>query len=86
MASQVKTDPVEAERLKALGNELYQKGEYAAARHKYGQAIEKDPGNAVLYANRAAALLATKQYVVHLVFSSASNHTELRGQVYGRCF
>jgi Flp pilus assembly protein TadD len=69
MAPQAKHNPVEAERLKALGNELYQKGEYEPARHKFTQAIEKDPTNAILYANRAAALLATKEYVlVSLVF------------------
>lgn len=58
-----KHDPAEAERLKALGNELYQSGEYEAARHKYTLAIEKDPENAVLYANRAAAMLAEKRSV-----------------------
>jgi Flp pilus assembly protein TadD len=64
MAPQIKPDPVEAERLKALGNKLYQKGEYEPARHKFTQAIEKDPTNGTLYANRAAALLGTKECVV----------------------
>lgn len=56
-----KRDPVEAERLKAIGNELYQRGEYEEAYRKYTQAIEKDPTNAILYANRAAVHLARKE-------------------------
>ncbi|KAF5332506.1 hypothetical protein D9611_005117 [Ephemerocybe angulata] len=56
-------DPVEAERLKVLGNELYMKNEYDAAHHTYSEAIKKDPTNAVLYANRAAVLLAQKVYM-----------------------
>ncbi|KAF6754224.1 hypothetical protein DFP72DRAFT_899716 [Ephemerocybe angulata] len=56
-------DIAESERLKGLGNELYQKGEHDAAHHKYSEAIKKNPKNAVLYANRAAVLLATKQYL-----------------------
>lgn len=59
MAGQI--DVAEAERLKALGNELYQRGEYDAACHRYTEAIKKNPENAVLYANRAAVYLATKE-------------------------
>lgn len=54
-------DAAEAERLKALGNELYQLGEYDAACHRYTEAIKKDPENAVIYANRAAVYLATEK-------------------------
>ncbi|KAF5332752.1 hypothetical protein D9611_005139 [Ephemerocybe angulata] len=53
----------ESERLKALGNELYMKSEYDAAHHQFSEAIKKNPENAILYANRAAVLLATKQYL-----------------------
>ena len=58
-------DPVEAERLKNLGNELYKQGEYDAAHFKYTQAIEKNPTNAIIYANRAAVLLATKECALY---------------------
>lgn len=56
-------DIAESERLKALGNEHYRNGEHAAAQHKFTEAIKKNPTNAVLYANRAAVLLAKKQCV-----------------------
>jgi Flp pilus assembly protein TadD len=56
-------DVAEAERLKTLGNELYQQGEYDAARHRYTEAIKKNPKNPVLYANRGAVYLATKECV-----------------------
>ncbi|RXW11343.1 hypothetical protein EST38_g14512 [Candolleomyces aberdarensis] len=51
-----------AERLKTQGNELYGKKDYISAHLKYTEAIKKDPKNPVLYANRAAALLALKKY------------------------
>ena len=54
-------DLAESERLKALGNDLYQEGEMDAALHKYTEAIKKNPKNAVLYANRAAVLLAQRE-------------------------
>jgi len=50
-----------AERLKAQGNELHQKGQYQAAYRKYTAAINEDPENAIYYANRAASSLASKQ-------------------------
>ena len=50
-----------AERLKAQGNELHQKGRYQDAYMVYSDAIKQDPGNAVLYANRAAASLSLKE-------------------------
>ena len=59
MANQV--DVAEAERLKALGNELYQRGEHDAAQHRFTEAIKKNPNNAVYYANRAAVHLAKKE-------------------------
>ena len=51
------------ERLKLEGNGFYTKRDFEAARQKYTEAIEKDPENPVLYANRAAAYLGEKQYV-----------------------
>ncbi|KAI0830788.1 TPR-like protein [Trametes gibbosa] len=51
------------EQLKAEGNALHLKGDHAAARLKYTEAIKLDDTNAVLYANRAAAYIALKQYL-----------------------
>ncbi|OCH88774.1 TPR-like protein [Obba rivulosa] len=51
------------EALKLEGNSLYTKGKHAAAYAKYTEAINLDEQNAVLYANRAATLLAQKEYV-----------------------
>ncbi|KAH9897927.1 TPR-like protein [Cubamyces lactineus] len=53
----------QVERLKAEGNALHSKGDYAKARSKYTEAIALDGENAVLYANRAAAYIALKQYL-----------------------
>ncbi|TFY70073.1 hypothetical protein EVJ58_g51 [Rhodofomes roseus] len=47
-------DPARAQELKAEGNALFVKGEYAAAHQKYEDAIQYDDRNAILYANRAA--------------------------------
>ncbi|KAI8854405.1 hypothetical protein BC829DRAFT_379888 [Chytridium lagenaria] len=44
-----------AEALKGAGNKLMADRKYAEAIAKYTEAIELDPGNAVYYANRAAA-------------------------------
>ncbi|KAI0639883.1 TPR-like protein [Trametes polyzona] len=54
------------ERLKTEGNALHVKGDYAAARSKYTDAIKLDDRNAVLYANRAASYIALKQWAVKL--------------------
>ncbi|OSD06163.1 TPR-like protein [Trametes coccinea BRFM310] len=51
------------EQLKAEGNELHSKGNYAAARLKYSEAIKLHGENAILYANRAAAYIAQRQYL-----------------------
>ncbi|KAH6916703.1 hypothetical protein BKA70DRAFT_1250313 [Coprinopsis sp. MPI-PUGE-AT-0042] len=56
-------DRVVAERLKAEGNAFYLKGDFVNARSSYTAALERDPGNAVLYANRAATLLGEKQHL-----------------------
>ncbi|KAH6916702.1 hypothetical protein BKA70DRAFT_1250303 [Coprinopsis sp. MPI-PUGE-AT-0042] len=56
-------DLVIAERFKAEGNALYLKSDFVNARNKYTAAIERDPRNATLYANRAAASLGEKQYL-----------------------
>ncbi|KAJ2917883.1 hypothetical protein MD484_g2579, partial [Candolleomyces efflorescens] len=51
----------EADRLKAEGNELYKREEYDAAKQKFTEAIEKNPTNAILYANRAAVHLSKNE-------------------------
>lgn len=51
----------EAERLKALGNTAYSKGNNEEAYRLYSEAIGKNPKNAIYYANRAAALLGQKK-------------------------
>ena len=43
-----------AAQLKEEGNKLFTKKDYAAAYFKYSEAIEVDPENAVLFANRGA--------------------------------
>ncbi|KAF6748419.1 hypothetical protein DFP72DRAFT_575902 [Ephemerocybe angulata] len=60
-AAESNADFAEAERLKGLGNEHYAKGEYDSAHRLYSEALEKNPNNAVYYANRAAALLGLKK-------------------------
>ncbi|EMD42333.1 hypothetical protein CERSUDRAFT_90950 [Gelatoporia subvermispora B] len=47
--------------LKAEGNALYTAGNFQEAYSKYSEAIQLDGGNAVLYANRAAASMALKE-------------------------
>ncbi|CDO73147.1 hypothetical protein BN946_scf185007.g202 [Trametes cinnabarina] len=62
MASDEETK-AKVEQLKAEGNELHSKGNHAAARSKYTEAIKLDGENAILYANRAAAYIAQRQYL-----------------------
>jgi tetratricopeptide (TPR) repeat protein len=60
----------EGERLKAIGNELYQRGKYVDALNKYTEGAKNDPTNPLIYANRAAVHLAMKRYarLSHLVW------------------
>lgn len=55
------TNRAEAERLKALGNTHYQRNEYEEAYRYFTEAIEKNPKNAIYYANRAAVLMSMKR-------------------------
>jgi hypothetical protein len=48
-------------RLKEEGNALFTQKDYTMASVKYTEAIAADDTNAVLYANRAACRLATRQ-------------------------
>ena len=50
-----------ADKLKDEGNALFAKKQYGLAALKYTEAIEIDEGNAVLWANRAACRLNTRQ-------------------------
>lgn len=45
----------QAERLKAEGNALFAKNDFAGAYKKYSEAIQFDDKNAILYCNRAAS-------------------------------
>ena len=60
----------EGERLKTIGNELYQRGKYVDALDKYTEGANNDPTNPLIYANRAAVHLAMKRYaqLSHLVW------------------
>jgi hypothetical protein len=55
------TQKDQATRLKEEGNALFTQKDYALASVKYTEAIMVDDKNAVLYANRAACRLATRQ-------------------------
>ena len=66
----------EAERIKALGNVAYKEGKVSEALQLFSEAIEKNPNNAIYYANRAAARLAQKQCVcVHRVTLANAHYT-----------
>ncbi|KAL1712720.1 hypothetical protein EV715DRAFT_259236 [Schizophyllum commune] len=52
-----------ADKLKEEGNALFAKKQYGLAALKYTEAIEIDEGNAVLWANRAACRLNTRQFM-----------------------
>ncbi|KAF9041912.1 TPR-like protein [Hymenopellis radicata] len=52
----------EAEKLKAEGNTLYAKKDYASAIVKYTKAIAVDDKNAILYSNRSACQRFLKRY------------------------
>jgi STIP1 family protein 1 len=46
-----------SDQLKNQGNAHFKNGEYVQAVHLYSQAIQKNPGNPLLYTNRANARL-----------------------------
>lgn len=50
-----------AAQLKAEGNALFAKKDFKQAIQKYGEAIDVDGNNAVLYSNRAACHLNLQQ-------------------------
>lgn len=52
-----------AAQLKDEGNKLFSQKKYSGAILKYTAAIAADEDNAVLYANRAACYLNTKEWV-----------------------
>ncbi|KAJ3528004.1 hypothetical protein NMY22_g9569 [Coprinellus aureogranulatus] len=59
----IPSNKAEGEKLKVLGNKLYQQGKYNEALDKYTEALKQDRTNAVIYANRAAVHLAMKEYL-----------------------
>lgn len=52
-----------SETLKEKGNAHFRKGEFAEAESYYGQAIQKNSSNALLYTNRANARLKQKKWM-----------------------
>jgi hypothetical protein len=55
------TDNSQAVKLKDEGNKFFLQQEYVQAFIKYSDAIDVDPTNAVLFANRAACSLAMQK-------------------------
>ena len=51
-----------AAEFKAQGNDAFKAGEFSKAEELYGKGIEAAPENHVLYANRAASLLAQEKF------------------------
>lgn len=51
----------QSQKKKLLGNEAYKKQNYAQASKLYDEAIQLDPLDAMLYFNKAAVLMSTKQ-------------------------
>lgn len=58
------TDPDAAARLKDEGNKHFEKKEFSQAYDKYTAALKKGGDNAIIYANRAACLLAQRKWEV----------------------
>ncbi|THU98406.1 TPR-like protein [Dendrothele bispora CBS 962.96] len=68
-------DSTRVQRLKDEGNALHSAKKFSAAVAKYSEALKIDGSNALIFANRAACLLAMKQYLDAL--SDAQRATEL---------
>ncbi|KAJ8488725.1 hypothetical protein ONZ51_g3369 [Trametes cubensis] len=69
------TNPTEAERLKAEGNTLFVKKDFAGAYQKFTEALQHDDKNAILYCNRAACSLGLNRYLE--AYTDAEKATEL---------
>lgn len=57
-----------AESLKARANQAFAAEKYITGLHLYNQAAEISPNSAVLYSNRAAALMKRKWYVISILY------------------
>ena len=55
-------NPMKAQEIKAIGNELFEKGEYSAALEKYQEALNFDPLNVALYTNSAGCYVKLKDF------------------------
>ncbi|KAK5129909.1 hypothetical protein LTR08_002710 [Meristemomyces frigidus] len=65
-----------ADALKAEGNKLFAAKDFQGAAEKFGQAIEADPSNHVLYSNRSGAYASLKQFDKAL--EDANKTTEIK--------
>ncbi|KAI0336225.1 hypothetical protein GY45DRAFT_1430362 [Cubamyces sp. BRFM 1775] len=65
----------EAERLKAEGNALFVKKDFAGAYQKFTEALQRDDKNSILYCNRAACSLGLNRYLE--AYIDAEKATEL---------
>ena len=55
-------DPVKAEEAKDRGNSFFRNGKFAEAKAEYDEAIKRNPSDAKLFSNRAAALTKLVAY------------------------
>ncbi|KAI3603927.1 small glutamine-rich tetratricopeptide repeat-containing protein alpha-like isoform 1 [Moniliophthora roreri] len=63
---------ISAQRLKEEGNELFRQQKYQEAAIKYGEAIELDGKNPILFSNRALCCLKMRHYILAAVDASTA--------------
>ena len=78
----------QADRLKAEGNALFAKKDFARASKKYTEALKHDGENAILYSNRAACSLGLNRYgcvsTQACIDKLNDAHVKVSGCEYGR--
>lgn len=55
-------DPAKAEEHRQLGNDLFKQNDYVGAKREYDEALKRNPSDAKLFSNRAAALTKLLAY------------------------
>ena len=73
-----------AQEAKSRGNRAFHDGNFEEAALHYSTAIDVDPGNAVLYNNRAAAYLQTRRFTEALADATKSNSLAPSAKAMGR--